>query len=81
MRVFIAENCSCLVVKDGGMQRMMILTMIVAIVSMLVVIVRRGRPRSIVSKGTVNLVSVVVMVRIAVPFFPFSCNMIRENIN
>jgi hypothetical protein len=65
MRVFIAENCSCLVVKDGGMHRMMIITMIVAIVSMLVVIVRRGRLRSIVSKWTVNLVLIVVMVRIA----------------
>jgi hypothetical protein len=35
MRVFITENCSCLVVKDGGMHRMMmIITMIVAIISM-----------------------------------------------
>jgi hypothetical protein len=65
MRVFIAENYSCLVVKDRGVHRMMIITMIVAIVSMLVVIVRRGRLRSIVSKWTVNLVLVVVMVRIA----------------
>jgi hypothetical protein len=65
MRVFITENYSYLVVKDGGMHRMMIITMIVAIVSMLVVIVRRGRLRSIVSKWTVNLVLVVVMVRIA----------------
>jgi hypothetical protein len=47
------------------MHRMMIITMIVAIISMLVVIVRRGRLRSMVSKWTVNLVLVVVMVRIA----------------
>ena len=50
MRVFIAKNCSYLVVKDGGMHRMMIITMIVVIISMLVVIVRRGRLRSMVSK-------------------------------
>ena len=65
MRVFITENCSCLVVKDGGMHRMMIIPMNVAIISMLVVIVRRGRLRSMVSKWTVNLVLVVVIVRIA----------------
>lgn len=67
MRIFVTEHGSRLVVEDGGggMQRMMMIKvgMVTAIISMLVVVVIRGRLRGIiVIKGTIDLVLIVIMV-------------------